>query len=532
MMNSVQLLDSNNRIRSVFLGTHGRRRHSLRSVPRRIEASESKKRDRRVKASKKAVEDSNDDESAKVKVAAKISAARSLARKLSEEKAAAAAAAELMRSSRVDEKTGKELKLSAEYEVAAYAKEAGTADAAARQARSRKGGATDLDELERLKRENEKLQELVMQLARDREEAQKQLQEIGKEKKKEDAGALPRAQAAGKELAMEEVMEEAHQKGERIAVVTATPGGRVSVGSEIQILYDSAAGPLPKEGMAPVLKIGYNRWESQEKVEMKLLEMSTEPCSWYAVTVPLPSLLYRVDFVVEDSNSGAVDNNGGQDFTIDLDDAPTAEEVTASRVALLEKFERKMRDIFDAEEDEIYENAMKAAKGASKEARLAYVASRKEQILQEAQNVVAERRNPSTEVAESIPGVFQWSTTPKAGSETMLLYNKASGTLKSQDSVVVHVGYDGWWLQDTISVTMEQVQPENAPKCLSSDELESGDWYQCLVPVWNTAATLDFAFSNGSRQVWDNQGGSDFHTPVANAASRTLVFFINIIYAT
>lgn len=31
---------------------------------------------------------------------------------------------------------------------------------------------------------------------------------------------------------------------------------------------------------------------------------------WWSVELPLPDLLFRLDFVTMDNNSGAVDNNG------------------------------------------------------------------------------------------------------------------------------------------------------------------------------------------------------------------------------
>ena len=31
---------------------------------------------------------------------------------------------------------------------------------------------------------------------------------------------------------------------------------------------------------------------------------------WWRVELPLPDLLFRIDFVTVDTNSGAVDNNG------------------------------------------------------------------------------------------------------------------------------------------------------------------------------------------------------------------------------
>jgi len=99
-----------------------------------------------------------------------------------------------------------------------------------------------------------------------------------------------------------------------------------------------------------------------------------------------------------------------------------------------------------------------------------------------------------------------------------ILYNKSSDVLASADSVVAHIGYDGWWMQDTVSVQMTPVDDFSDLTCLTKSEIEKGEWYKADVRVWNTAATLDFAFSDDDRQLWDNMGGSDYHSRVQNAA--------------
>lgn len=466
---------------------------------------------RRVKSSKKDVDAESDAETKmKISAAAKISAARSLARKLSEEKTAAAAAADLMSKEIVDGETGKFLKQSVENEVAVFAKEAGSADAAARNAK--KGNASaELAELEKLKRENEELQELLLQLARDREEAEEKLKQLPSIAK--DAGPAKKAgkKKKGPSRPVDDAIRAAETNGEAVAVIPEAP---VDVGSEVEILYNVSRGPLPDGSCAPVLKIGYNRWESIEKFEMEHVSNND---TWYKVKVCLPPLLFRVDFVVEDNNSGAVDNNGGQDFSFDLDNAPTAEEVTVARVKLLDDFENTMQRMFSKEEDDMLASAMKVANGAAKEAKIAFLGKRREEILKEAQDVVAERRQPN--VQESVEGIFTWVKPPSAGSMAILLYNKAAGPLSSASSVSVMVGYDSWWMQDTVAVDLKPAAKGDIPK-----GMEDGEWLKAEIPVWNTAAVLDFAFCDGNRQIWDNAGGSDYHTRVSNVTNEeTLV---------
>lgn len=493
----------------VLILAQGRKGDARRVDERSTKTSSS----RRVKSSKKdAVEGLSDAETKmKISAAAKISAARSLARKLSEEKAAAAAAAELMSKEAVDDQTGKYLKRSVENEVAAFAKEAGSADAAARNAK-KESVSTELAELERLKKENNELQQLLLQLARDREEAEEKLKQLpALSKESRTATAKKSLKKKGPSRPVEDAIALAEQRGESYAIIPEAP---VDVGSTVEVLYNVKKGPLPEDVSCPVLKIGYNRWESIEKFEMEKVPNKED---WYKMKVVLPPLLFRVDFVVEDKNSGAVDNNNGQDFTFELENAPTAEEVTAARVKLLDAFELKMLDTFSKEEDEIFESAMKAAKGAAKEAKIAFLGKRKEAILQEARDVVAERRQSN--VQESVEGIFRWIKSPSAGSTAILLYNKASGPLSSASSVSMMVGYDSWWMQDTVAVDMVEASKGDLPK-----GIEEGDWFKAEIPVWNTAAVLDFAFCDGNRQIWDNAGGVDYHTRVANVTNeQTLV---------
>lgn len=465
---------------------------------------------RRVNSSKKDVGIESDAETKmKISAAAKISAARSLARKLSEEKAAAAAAAELMSKDVVDGETGKFLKQSVENEVAVFAKEAGSADAAARNAK--KGTVqAELAELEKLKRENQELQELLLQLARDREEAEEKLKQLPSAAK-DGVKKGGRKKKKGPSRPVDDAIALAETNGEVVALIPEAP---VDVGSTVEVLYDVRRGPLPDDASVPVVKIGYNRWESIEKCEMDKVPGKD---GWYKASLSLPPLLFRVDFVIEDKNSGAVDNNNGQDFTFELDNAPSAEEVTTARVKLLDDFESTMQAMFSKEEDLIFDSAMKAAKGAAQEAKIAFIGKRREEILQEARDVVAERRQPNVE--ESVEGIFTWVKKPAAGSMAVLLYNKAAGPLASASSVSVMVGYDSWWMQDTVAVDLTPASKSDLPK-----NIGEGEWLKAEIAVWNTAAVLDFAFCDGNRQVWDNAGGADYHTRVSNVTKQeTLV---------
>jgi len=497
----------------------------------------------------------NDAGSAKAKlaVAAKISAAKTLARKLTEEKQAAAAAAELTGQRAVAPEAAAELVRSAEVEVAEFAKEAAAADAAARAAVSGAGGGASsgggAQELQKLKAENAALQDLLMQLAADREEAERRLEQLKLQGpsavSQNSTGNLAAisgkttntsaAVASSSSSSLKTLVEAANSQDQR---VISTPEGPVAVGSTITVLYNLAASPLPHSSSVPVVKLGLNRWETITKIPMKKVDSLSDLGDWWSAEIALPKLLFRVDFVVEDANSGAVDNNSSKDFQLALQEgAPSAEEVTAARLKMLEEAEAEVQKDFDAEEDKEHKKLISAAEGAAKEARLAYSAARKEKILQEAKIVVAERRDSAALPTEaSRPGVWAWAAAPDAGATAVVLYNKAAGPLTTAGSVVLHVGYDNWWMKDKRVLPMRPVTDAEVKRyaknlanvakdkggggtIAASDAPSEPEWWCAEVPVWNTAATLNFAFTNDARTVWDNDQGKDYHTAVRGGPS-------------
>jgi hypothetical protein len=54
---------------------------------------------------------------------------------------------------------------------------------------------------------------------------------------------------------------------------------------------------------------------------------------------------FMVDWVMEDCNSGSVDNNGGRDFVLLLYDAPSEEDVLLERARAVTEFERQRAQV-------------------------------------------------------------------------------------------------------------------------------------------------------------------------------------------
>jgi hypothetical protein len=254
---------------------------------------------------------------AKVAIAAKISAARSLARKLAEEKqaAVAAAAASSQQGSGVDPLAAAQAVRSTELEVAELAAAAAKADAHARAASKADHAAPQVAELARLKAENKALQALLVQLAANREEAERKLAELrerGAAAEPAAAAADPpaaakRAAAPRGPAALAALAQAAAASGAR---VFTSPEGPAAVGTTVRLLYNLASGPLPQAGAAPSLKLGLNRWESIVKAPLARVPELDGQGQWWAADVALPALLHRLDFVVDDVTSGATDNNG------------------------------------------------------------------------------------------------------------------------------------------------------------------------------------------------------------------------------
>jgi hypothetical protein len=88
------------------------------------------------------------------------------------------------------------------------------------------------------------------------------------------------------------------------------PEGGARVGARVRLFYDRCSGPLPRD-VQPKLKAGLNAWEEVVTSDMRRAEelAGAEGHEWWEVEVELPDELFRFDYVVFDSATGAVDNN-------------------------------------------------------------------------------------------------------------------------------------------------------------------------------------------------------------------------------
>lgn len=499
-------------------------------------------------------------------IAAKISAARALARKLAEEKQAAVNAAKQAAEHSMDEEELEAIKQSVEQATAEAAREAARADALARAARQMgPSGSSQLFDLERLRAENEALQQLVLEVAHNKQEAERKvaglkqkysnlLAKIDEAEEDQMASASPQqpdpresaaaeadeegsdteptqeqAVLAREALAREGKLEstlqacaaDAARKGNPFFVL---PQEGVTLGETSTLYYDRLKGALPATSKL-IFKAGLNRWESIQLKDLGRAEGLTpaDGSEWWSVDIQMPKDTFQVQFVINDDVSGMVDNNKNRDYELPLLNPPSEDQVTESRAERIKSWEMRIRQKIDAEEAAIWEEMLSAADLVQEEARQRYKKSKESkenELMKEARTIVEERRSAvvmGIRGESGRDGVFQWvSGPPTAGKPATLAYNKNSGGLRNSQGVLLHLGYDGWWEQDMQELPLKRMSDA---KVSQHNLVHHGDWYSCQFDILETAFVLDFVFSDTAKRSWDNNAQQDFHSRVEGAVS-------------
>ncbi|GFR47418.1 hypothetical protein Agub_g9135 [Astrephomene gubernaculifera] len=309
------------------------------------------------------------------------------------------------------------------------------------------------------------------------------------------------------------------------------------VGHPVRIFYNRTRGPLPPppagSGRGLQLKAGLNKWEEICTVDMKRATglQSGGGQEWWVAELSLPSQLFQLDFVVQDSSpagGGAVDNNGWRDFRLTLQaGAPSEDEVAAARAEAYRRFDEERRKLIEEEERRLWRLVESRALDAAAEARVEFRRRREAELLAAAKQVVADRRRPeitAVPAAPSRPGVYSWcGGPPRAGQRAFLAYNKVHGSggggLPHAAVVRVHMGYDGWWNK---MATVTDLAPLTSSEELARHGLSGAggmQWYGAWIDVPYSAAVLNFVFSDREQRNWDNNGTRDYHTLVADPHS-------------
>lgn len=99
--------------------------------------------------------------------------------------------------------------------------------------------------------------------------------------------------------------------------------------------------------------------------------------------------------------------------------------------------------------------------------------------------------------------------TPAAGDTVRILYDLRYGVLPAGTApVYIHIGHSGW---------QEVVAPDPAMTYVDADTAWS---HAYAIPSY--ATSVDFVFTDGAG-AWDNNGGADWHVPVAGGSSGFLL---------
>eukprot|EP01025_Chloroclados_australasicus_P026535 TRINITY_DN26388_c1_g1_i6.p1 TRINITY_DN26388_c1_g1~~TRINITY_DN26388_c1_g1_i6.p1 ORF type:complete len:800 (+),score=97.95 TRINITY_DN26388_c1_g1_i6:62-2461(+) len=460
-------------------------------------------------------------------VAAKISSARELARRLAEEKQAVQTVAEPER-----------VKREAAMASAQAAAEAARADAVARAVRQAELGLErQALNYENLKAENEALTELLLELARDRDIAKFKLQEI-KQKferdEEQEVSVVPkpengRKQAeelvtqsvedivnvfAGLAMAKQALIEQKDgiRKLQDQATTATSAGERVftdpispcKVGQAITIYYNASQGILQNENHIK-LKFGWNKWEEKMEVSMQRSNYLSQLGNWWSAQVQLPQELFRAEFVVVGEDSGQVDNNYMQDYRLQLTGGPTETQLLEQRAAELAAQDAYRKQKIATEEDKMEKQVQITADQAAKEGKAAERQKIALELMASAREVVLERRQPVKGIDLGEGDCYEWiSGPPQAGQIATLAYNqnRRGGPIRDPGhQIKVHIGYDNWWQKIVSTYPM-------------SPCMQKKDRWVAEIMIPHTSAVVDFVFSNSDKTVWDNNGGKDYHTKV------------------
>eukprot|EP00775_Hariotina_reticulata_P005611 gene5611-5849_t len=259
-----------------------------------------------------------------------------------------------------------------------------------------------------------------------------------------------------------------------------------------RVFYNRCAGPLPSNAQLQ-LKAGLNKWEEIvvfDAARCAALASAGSGQEWWEVTFEVPAALFKLDFVMMDKNTGAVDNNKAKDFSLKLVGGPTEQQLLEQRAEEYAAAEATRRALLAAAEVTLWEKVQMEAAEVAAEARVEFRERRTKELMAAAAQAVAQRRRPALatlETALSKAGVFAW----------------VGGPLKAGCSAKLHLGYDGWY------------NKEKQYKLKTSDASWCGAW----VDIPASAAVVDFVISDKEGRNWDNNSNKDFHSSVEAAAT-------------
>ncbi|KAG1655384.1 hypothetical protein FOA52_006974 [Chlamydomonas sp. UWO 241] len=299
----------------------------------------------------------------------------------------------------------------------------------------------------------------------------------------------------------------------------AHPPAPVPVDGPVWLYYNRARGPLSGSSSPLQVKIGTNKWETVDVVDMA--PVGPVLPGWWFICLELPYEIFRIDFVVQEAFAApgfaepAVDNNAYKDFQLAVTGGPSEASLLDMRVEALQQQDARRRSLLEAERVRLMRDIEAAVAGASQAAREAEAkrldAGHRSRALAKAK---ASRPADLSDMrtANEVQGVWKWvGPLPKGGSPAMLAYNVHGGRLPSNQgpAPLLHLGYNNWAVKPPRPFAMARMRDAQR-----EHQLSNGEWWGCQVDVPREAATIDFVVSDGNKSNWDNNGGSDYHTRV------------------
>ena len=397
------------------------------------------------------------------------------------------------------------------------------------------GGGTDdeIDEIERLRRENEELRRLAEERIRVLT-ARQQAEEAEEEADQEEVEAALEDERPAEEPATEPVEAAAEEPQEEVEEVAPEPElepepepepvvaastdldtvdeaglceGKAhclyftypetpQAGEDCLVFLNRASSGVLRDRPQVKLLLSFNGWEVPgDAYALRPTEARKDEFSdWWCCRSAVDARAYEMNFVFHDEE-GNFENNGGQDFC----QAVSGETTRASWLASAKEREAELEEVRRREEEEEeaarHARRLEEAEEADRNQALALVHDTRTSLVELRSGCFASCERDGKVVVATRPSPCH------AGSKCVLVYTASGGVLQGSSQIRLHCGHNGW--RDPQVVEMKK-QP-------TFDE--GGDVWCCEVEVPDAAVALNAVFSN-EHGTYDNNSEKNFNVIV------------------
>ena len=240
---------------------------------------------------------------------------------------------------------------------------------------------------------------------------------------------------------------------------------------------------------------------------------------WYIGTIIVPHDAFSMEIIVRDSeNNVIIDNNFNNRFVFEVEQSPGPGAFFEEEDQRNERHSVHNVAIVDEENDKIVRDGLLRLNPLLKMLRDEYIS----EDTYEARDVESKRDRlkegitfVDQDMVEHIfrviklDSAFDMNDTIEAGDEIVVFYNRDSGPLRNDESIVCRYDFDAWTFGDAFEIKMSKVED------VVPHSLGSGIWYCCSFTVPETAAfSLDMVFADEAMSVFDNNNAEDYHVPI------------------